>query len=465
MLEGSICFAAALSRRLRDGESPQLAAPFSIRSMAVGFGTASPSEESARGEQWLPLWSQPATFDDLGALIAEGRCQQGRSPVRKPVEMAQALARHGTARGITAFQRFAFLERNGQANLAIPVGRWQVSSKPHPHQSLADEAAGWIERLEQKSRVDHAPASWRRAARICSEALLGVSRDPQDSRWRTLFHTLGAAERTLATTYAQAREAGLRPLPKLSPGWVDKLGNTPALRIALAIADQCGQRHGTFDASDTLRHHWQALDGHLPEHQRFAERADTGVIPDLVDPLEWLARLVRLRAVRESPLVPRTHVVGLSDLAAFLRGDRVADAGAVFDLFGPCLALDRSVVGRLTAPRATTDDLGGLATYGLLRLATLPNGLELSDRRVAIPCDHQVTLALCAGSIDRAVDLAVRRLRHARLRPFIERTFGGAAQARLLAAALAIPLHHGDAARLALRLTKPSVTDVATINV
>lgn len=469
MLEGAVCFGAALSRRIRGGESSQFTAPFSIQGMAVGYGTAAIGEKTVDGEQWLPLWSQPATFDDLGALIAEGRCQQGRSPVRKPVEMAQAMARHGTARGITAFQRFAFLERNGQANLAIPVGRWQVSSKPHPHQSLADEAAGWIERLEQKSRVDHAPASWRRAARICSEALLGVSRDPQDSRWRTLFHALGAAERTLATTYAQAREAGLRPLPKLSPGWVDKLGNTRAMRIAVAIADQGGQRHGTFDGSDTIRHHWQALDGNVPEHQRFAERADTGVIPDLADPLEWLARLVRLRAVRESPLVPRTHVIGLSDIAAFVRGDSDADAGAVFDLLGPCLALDRSTLGRLTAPRAsaqeTAEDMGCLATYGLLRLATLPNGLELSDRRVAIPCDHQVTLALCAGSIDRAVNLAVRRLRHARLRPFIERTFGGADQARLLAAALAIPLHHGDAARLALRLTKPSVTDVATINV
>jgi CRISPR-associated protein Csx17 len=246
---------------------------------------------------------------------------------------------------------------------------------------------------------------------------------------------------------------------------VDKLGNTCALRLALAIADQCGQHHGFLDTKDTLRHHWQALDGHVPEHQRFAERADTGVLPDLADPLDWLARLVRLRAVRESPLVPRTHVVGLSDLAAFVRGDSDANAGAVFDLLGPCLALDRSAVERLSAPPATAGDLGGLATYGLLRLATLPNGLELSGRRVAIPCDHQVTLALCAGSIDRAVDLAVRRLRHARLRPFIERTFGGADQARLLAAALAIPLHHGDAARLALRLTKPSVTDVVTTNV
>jgi CRISPR-associated protein Csx17 len=467
MLEGSICFAAALSRRLRDGESAQLAAPFSIRSMAVGFGTAAPSEESARGEQWLPLWSQPATFEDLGALLAEGRCQQGRSPVRRPVEMARALARHGAARGIDAFQRFAFLERNGQANLAIPLGRWPVSIKPHPHQSLADEAAEWIERLEQKARGDQAPASWRRAARICSEALLAVSRDPQDARWKNLFISLGAAERVLATTHAQARDVGLRPLPRLSPGWVDKVGTTPAMRIALAIADQASaQRNGVPDASDTVRHHWMALDGHQPDYLRFAERAGTDVLSDSADPLDWLANLVRRRSVRESPLVSHHgHTAGLHDLALFLGGDPSADSGAVFDLLGPCLALDRQSLTPMDPPVPTAAAVGGLATYGLLRLATMADGVELAGVRVRVPCDHRVILTLCAGAVDRAVDLAARRLRHARLRPFLDRTVGGMVQARTLAAALAIPLNRRDATRLALRLTKPSVADPATTTI
>ncbi len=86
--------------------------------------------------------------------------------------------------------------------------------------------------------------------------------------------------------------------------------------------------------------------------------------------------------------------------------------------------------------------------------------LELSGYRVQTMCDQRVTLALCAGALDRAVDLAGRRLRHNRLRPFIDRTFGGIDQARTLAAALAIPLSHRDAAMLAQRLTKPTVNEI-----
>lgn len=459
MLEGSICFASALSRRLRDGESAHLAAPFAIYSKAVGFGTATPSEESARGEQWLPLWGQPAAYTDLSALIAEGRCQHGRSSVRRPLEMASALARHGTARGITAFQRFGFLERNGQSNFAIPLGRWSVSPKPHPHQTLAEEASGWIEHIEFKAREKNAPISWQRASRMCSEALMGVCRDSQPMRWKTLFIALGAAERVLATTHAKAGKAGLRPLPKLSAGWIDRIGGSSELRLALAIADQSGlQRHGTWDFDDTVRHHWQAIDGNRIENHRFAERANTGVISDCVNPLEWLARLVRIRAIRESPLIGHRHVAGLNDVAGFLRGD--VQAGTVLDFLGPCLALDRQSLQPLEPPYISNEDLGGVSTYGLLRLATMSATLELSGYRVQTMCDQRVTLALCAGALDRAVDLAGRRLRHNRLRPFIDRTFGGIDQARTLAAALAIPLSHRDAAMLAQRLTKPTVNEI-----
>ncbi len=455
MLEGSISFGAALSRRLRAGDLPQAAAPFAIRNMAVGFGTAVPDEESARGEQWLPLWSKPAVYVDLGALIAEGRCQQGTSPVRRPLEMARAIARHGTARGINGFQRFAFLERNGQANLAIPLGRWTVTAQPHPHQGLADEVAGWIGRLEQKARGDNAPTRWQRSSRRCSEALLGVCRDNQAGRWHELFAALGSAERALALTHVQSREAALQPLPSLSYGWIDKIGRDSAtLRIALAIADQCGlTAAGRSDPSDSVRHHWLPLDGY-----RFAERSNPDVIPDVADPLEWLGRLMLRRAMRESPLATHHgHTIGLHDLASFLAGD--VDIGEVFALLGPCLAVDRAEVPRLEAPVPSADDLGGLATYGLLRLATMPDGLDLSGTKVAIPYDHRVVLALTAGALDRAVDLAARRLRSSGLRPFVDRTIGGPSHALRLAAALALPLHRRDAARLAHRLTKPSVAD------
>jgi hypothetical protein len=88
--------------------------------------------------------------------------------------------------------------------------------------------------------------------------------------------------------------------------------------------------------------------------------------------------------------------------------------------------------------------------------------LDLSPIRVSVPPDHRVVRALCAGSLDRAVSFATRRLNHARLRPFVERSFGSRSQGKVLAAALAIPLQIGEATRLALRLTKPTLATAAT---
>jgi CRISPR-associated protein Csx17 len=459
MLEGSICFGAALSRRLQSGALPQAAAPFAIRNTAIGFGTATQSEESTRGEQWLPLWSKAAHFSDVSALLAEGRCQQGTSPVRRPMEMALAIARHGTARGIQSFQRMAFLERNGQANLAIPVGRWAVSKDPHPHQGLVEEVSNWIERLEQKAHGDHAPARWQQVSRRCSEALLHVCRSNQTRYWRELFLSLGNAERALAVTADQARDAGLRPLPHLSSGWIDRIstGNAP-LRIALAIADQCGQLPSKqLNWHDTVRHHWLSLDTSHGRFVHFAEHVSVGVIPDCADPRNWLSELIKRRAIMESPLISQNgHTVGLHDVAQFLSGS--VDVGEIFDLIGPCLAIDRAQVAKLPCPDATAEDKGSLAVYGLIRLATMPLGIEISGSHIPIPCDYRVINAITAGSLHQAVKLASRRLRSSGLRPFIERAIGDKDQARQIAAALTFPINMRDASLLAYRLTKPTVS-------
>src|SRR5690606_27199524 len=67
-LEGAIVFVASVARRLHATELPQAAAPFAVRSSAVGYGSAAEGEED-RGEQWFPLWERPATLTEIRGLF------------------------------------------------------------------------------------------------------------------------------------------------------------------------------------------------------------------------------------------------------------------------------------------------------------------------------------------------------------------------------------------------------------
>ena len=148
MLEGTLLFVASVARRTIAHASRQAAAPFAVRSSAAGFASASAVEKN-RDEQWMPLWERPATLGELTSLIAEGRSQIGTRLAARPIDFGRAIARLGVTRGIAAFERYGYIERNGQANLAVPLGRWRVQAQPH--QDLIDEVAGWVEGLRLRT--------------------------------------------------------------------------------------------------------------------------------------------------------------------------------------------------------------------------------------------------------------------------------------------------------------------------
>ncbi|MBI5897158.1 MAG: type I-U CRISPR-associated protein Csx17, partial [Desulfobacterales bacterium] len=115
MMEGTILFTAHATRKLGTREQARAAAPFAVSGEGAGYASAAVSDESSRGEQWMPLWSQPLTLSELRRLLAEGRIQIGTRSAREPLDLARAVARLGAARGIAAFQRFGYIERNGQS--------------------------------------------------------------------------------------------------------------------------------------------------------------------------------------------------------------------------------------------------------------------------------------------------------------------------------------------------------------
>ena len=166
MIEGALLFAGSVARRLGVATSSRAVFPFAVDSVAVGYGSATASEETtdgSRAELWLPLWDAPATFGEVRHLFAEGRAQFGRRQARNAVEFALAVNLLGVSRGVTAFARYGFLKRNGLAFLAAPLGRVPVT--PRPTARLLDDPnlTRWLDNLRRSCRdKDRRPPAIRR---------------------------------------------------------------------------------------------------------------------------------------------------------------------------------------------------------------------------------------------------------------------------------------------------------------
>lgn len=194
-LEGAVLFTAHATRRLGAVEQSRAAAPFAVGAQGAGYASAADTDESARGEQWMPLWSQPLTLGELRRLLAEGRAQIGAQAAREPLDLARAVARLGTARGIVAFQRYGYIERNGQSNLAVPLGRFRVPDHISPRLACLDDLDAWLLRLRRVARDNNAPSRLKLVERRLADSLFAVAQHPDEpNRWQLVLLALAAIE-------------------------------------------------------------------------------------------------------------------------------------------------------------------------------------------------------------------------------------------------------------------------------
>lgn len=497
MLEGAVALVAGMSRR-GNVEKGRISSPFWVESASAGFGSASEREGSPRGEQWLPLWSQPLHFDELVELIREGRAQVGRRQTTRAADLVRATARLGLARGIDSLQRFAYLQRNGQSNLAVSTGRFRVASRSH--QTLLDEVAPWIDRLvwyARRTKDNNVPLCLGAIARRAQDALFAVCQHEATSReWRELLVTLGDAELVL---FRSGKHPLRRPLPRLSSEWLTAVDDGTqegriALRLALALASQHrGREREDAPLADSVRQHFLPLgnrDKQFDKRDKQLARLklnDKGrVMPDpehvcigrdlvtdaiaLVERRSIWARSSNEKRERATRL-PLEAVSGCEaipeEISAWLRGE-VPDH-IVLGLVRPLLALkwNEFDAGHVPKPllRGATDPL-----QMLFRLAHLPFDVPVqrpdgrNQAEVAVRLDPEPLRRLAAGDLDGALKVTIRRLEASGLRPIFRRGVATPALPRRLAASLAFPISRADAARAARLVCKPyDVTDADEI--
>ncbi len=447
MLEGGILFTALVSRRLDTLQEGRVAAPFALTAHGAGYPSAASSDESSRGEQWMPLWSNPLTLRELRRLLAEGRAQVGARPVRAPLDMARAVARLGTARGITAFQRYGYIERNGQANLAVPLGRFRVRRQPAPLLACLDDLDAWLPRLRATARDTksrRAPARIKIAERRLADAIFNVTQHPDEHiRWQEVILALAEAETAIKTS-----DVHCPPIPRLRPAWIQAADDGSAeVRLALAFGLQGGGVGRGGWIVDSIRRHWMDKNADSPSVVMHGRSGLADAVALVTRRLIEAGQHDRRRLPLEAPA---RFCASTSDLALVLAGrvdlDRTVAMARVF------MALD---IQHLQAAQAPSPPPFPAAIHWpddpwlVLRLALLPWPL---DDGCDIGCDPAVYRRLAAGDAAAAVRLAIRRLRAAGIRLPIQTGTVTPEDVRRWAAAMAFPISRATARRMLQRL-------------
>lgn len=468
-IEGSLLFAAAAVRRL-EHDSAGLSAPFTVRSVGGGYGSASAGDENdARGEIWLPLWHAPTRLPELRAIFAEGRAHVRGRPAASGLDFARAVATLGVDRGIDSFVRYGFLVRNGLSYLATPLGRFRVRHRRAV--THLQEIDRWLERF--RSRARSGPASVARALRGLEAAVLALCEHGGAAHLLDVLLELGRCERTLAGSLRWTREAGVPPVPPLSPAWLEDADDgSVELRLAASLASVSG-RYGagkgrwaiiplraqlepveTTFPGDRLRVHWREDPG------RDVVWSDGELIEDLQ---RVLARRLLMATQRPAPREDeeaRTSypdagrlAADPADVAAFIEG-RVDDR-RLGELLWACCLLDwPRVFGRpLRGPHGR--DVLPAALYGLLKLCFA--GRQV--RGIAVPAVPRIHRLARAGQASSACLAAARRLRASGLPPAVERVHVEDAEARRTSAALLFPLGELGVEELARRYLRPRDDD------
>jgi CRISPR-associated protein Csx17 len=474
MLEGATAFAAATVRRMEQ-DMGALSYPFTVRSIGAGYASAAKQDESSsRAEIWLPLWSRPAAAPEIQSLFSEGRARVERRPAQNGVDFARAVASLGVDRGIEAFQRYGFQERNGLAYFAIPLGRFAVRCEERA--ARVQEIDSWLEGFRWRANSQNAPESVRRALRQLDTAIFDLCTRGDALRLQHVLIALGECERVMASSPRWVEESRAQPVPALSTDWVRSTNDgSIEWRLAASLASVRGRFGSSFAEGKVVPFRtqlepvstWKLDSGLQVRWNSDAGREVVWTAGHLVNAMNAVMHRRLLTAVQHGAATyPDRGSLpsSLEDIADFIE-QRVDDERFASLLWGFILldwTRDVPYIQRPAEKRATPD-----AFYALLKLcfAGAPGrfrteGLsrDVFDQTepVDVPIDVSIHRAAASGHGSEASRRAIRRLRGSGLVPAVSTFELRGNTVTRTAAALLFPISTRDRKRLKDWITRPS---------
>lgn len=439
-LEGSLMLASAPVRQLAVGARTKASFPFTVQNSNIGYGTATDNEK-VRAEIWLPLWSRFTSYVEIAHIFKEGRVQfSNRRTVRTAFDFARAVAELGVDRGIDAFQRYAFIERNGQANLATPLGIFEVRERPLVTRLYELDRHRWLDSFVRATSDDKAPPRFVRARKRIEEAIFKLCATGNVAHLRETLIALGAAEAELSDGEKFRDDKNLRPLTGLSLRWVSECNDgSDEFRIAAALAAMRGEaKVGLFrtniESFDAVSRNWA-------QRSTSAVWSNAGLDENLASVLQRRSIDARSQSLSH-PLVSGSRFASLASVDAFL--NRETDDEKLEDLLRGLILIDWSQDKTLASNIEKRNVPPKLSrAYALLKLLFLPEGTFQSKpdaETIVIKHEPSIIPLLRAGRVSDALDTAARRLRASGVRPLTADFNFRAEDGTRLAAALLIPI-------------------------
>ena len=239
MIEGALPFAAAAVRRNEQSGADILSYPFTVRAVSAGSGSLGVNDaasSTSRGELWMPLWSNPANYMEIRALLSEGRVALGARPAKDALDFVRAVNRLGGYRGVDRFQRYGLLMRSGKAHLATPLERVQVTTNPQSGWIDELEHNDWLTRFRSFSQEGNTAGRFAELRhRLENKMFVMVQRKPNPSQTQSLLILLGEIQSSLSRSVKTHDK--VPPVPQLSAKWVQEASDQGhEFRIARALA-------------------------------------------------------------------------------------------------------------------------------------------------------------------------------------------------------------------------------------
>jgi CRISPR-associated protein Csx17 len=456
-LEGSLMLASATVRQLQAGARSRASFPFTAASSTIGYGTATDGEK-IRAEMWLPIWSRSTAYVEIAHIFREGRVQfsSGTRRPRSGFDFARAVAGLGVDRGIEAFQRYAFIERNGQANLATPLGVFKV--KERPLASMISEFDRWFDNLRRAvSDAKKTPPRFVRVAKNIEEASFKLCADGTADSLREVFLALGEAERELSNGQKFCEEKSLPPLGNLRRNWSIKTDDkSEEFEIARALASIIDEK-----GLHSIRENLEPVEY---KTGRFVwSPGSTSAVWGAGDLAENLSQVLQRRSVDARsgglphPPLQSKRFASLGSIAAFLNSqtddERIEDY-----LFALNLIEWRNIEPSAPAKKELTTNLPRI--YALLKLLFLPGGKFARANDGEIKHEPSIVPMLRAGRISDALETAERRLKSSGLMPLTSDLYYPESEGARLAAALLIPIDQTAIDEIAGLILRQSENDL-----
>lgn len=480
-MEGACLWASGVVRRFGQSGRNMAAFPFTVNVSSIGKGTmvlhdsVKPKQAKREiAEIWLPLWSKPMRTTELKNLLSEGRATIGGRSAQSGVDLARAVAGLGVDRGISAFQRNAFLMRNGQSFLCIGIERMEVKSRSE--EQLLREIDSWIDKFRSSCKVGQkgeAPPRLTGALRGIDNAVFDYCRYGGPTHFQAVLIALGRAERELMRDGQWAEKNGVRPLYGLSSNWIEaSWDGSPEYELALALAGMRGTgKVGPFRGNLEPVQFGRRNNG--DEIGMWAEKDRTVVWnqADLSHNLEAvLARRIQDAARHGDERLPlwSQYSVSLGAMAAFLAG-QIDDARLEELLWGLTL-VDHSVRVDAVLKGLVKDAPPLSRIYALAKPLFLPSPVvyrgqqwryvQREEGGISIRPEPRILPLLRANRIDEVVEIAAYRLRGSGLVPMLTRWEQGVLPAggQRLAAALLFPIDSNSLDRLLRLVVRENAT-------